>query len=449
MTWYPSSELLLDPSPLRVSDSVPGQLARSTARELALQRSRAPRPFATRGASPGAAGFALAVANEAWNLLLNQNIPIPDQEYPVNAPAGVTYRLTGSVTYRRLLPPPFDVEQTVVSDRLFDGAILSVGALRNTVTFAGGDTATFEGLGVVQALPNLPPNTLLDGGRNIEFWELIRTNSLSLTRVDSPGTLIPSTFPTTTQPQPEDTPDNDQTFPIMLPGGIPGLLMPTPIIILIPRPSDLGRRPVPVLFPTSIPPGRREVMPQMWLTPEGIQVGTGGQSDPVRITPGDTITNITNITQIQDFRQRNPPPVVTCNAEPPPASDCCDCEEIRQIVIEELDSKFPPKRPFTLQTTSFAASNSRTIALPPFTRYVNLTIVVPPPSVRSQFGGADGQEVFYNGWYSFGATLSSNERIPIHYNSMSIPIPPGVTRFTYTVYLGGTASVTVGHSVEI
>jgi len=340
------------------------------------------------------------------------------------------------------------VERTDVTDRLFDGAILSVGALRNTVTFAGGDTATFEGLGVVRALPGQPPVTIIDGGSNIEFWELIRINSVSLTLADSPNTPIPSAFPTTTQPQPGDTPDNDQTFPIVLPGNIPGLLMPAPVIILIPRPSDLGRRPVPVLFPTSISPARREVMPQMWLTPEGIQVGTGGQDDPVRVTPGDTITNITNITQIQDFRQRNHPPVVTCNAEPPPAPDCCDCEEIRQIVIEELDSKFPPKRPFSLQTVLLPASNSRTFVLPPFTRYVNLTIVVPPPNVRSQFGGALGQEVFYNGWYSFGATTSSNERVPIHYNFVSVPIPPGVTQFTYTVYLGGTASVTIGYSVE-
>jgi len=186
----------------------------------------------------------------------------------------------------------------------------------------------------------------------------------------------------------------------------------------------------------------------MWLTPTGIQVGRGSPGDPITTTVHDAITNITNITQVNDYRERIPPPVVVCNDEPPSPLGCCDCEEIRQIVIEELDSKFPPSRPFSLQTVQLPASNSRTFVLPPFTRYVNLTIVEPPPNVKSQFGGTLGQEVFYNGWYSFGATASSSERIPFHYNFMSIPIPPGVTQFTYTVYLGGTASVTIGYSVE-
>lgn len=447
MTWYPSSELLLDPSPFRVSDSVPGQLARSTARELALQRSRAPRPFATRGASPGAAGFALAIANEAWNLLLNQNIPVPDQEYPVDAPAGTIYRLTGSITFIRLTNPPFDIEQTVLIDQLVDGAVISVGVMRQVTVFAGGFTETFSSLGVIRQTPGSAQQTLLYGARNVELWRVVSLNSVQLTRLDSPTLPIPSSFPTTTQPQPEDTPDNDQAFPIMLPGGIPGLLMPTPIIILIPRPSDLGRRPVPVLFPTSISPGRREVLPQMWLTPEGIQVGTGSQDDPIRLTPTDTITNITNITQIQDFRQRIPPTVTTCTADPQPPSDCCDCEEIREIVIEELDSKFPPKRPFTNQTLSFGAAESNTFVLPQFTDYVELQINTKPPNVKTQTGGSDAPEVSYNGWYSFGVTKETSQRIPFHYDFVSVKIPAGVSAFSYTVYQGGTASATVGYRV--
>jgi hypothetical protein len=447
MTWYPSSELLLDPSPLRVSDSLPGQLARSTARELALQRSRAPRPFATRGASPGAAGFALAIANEAWNLLLNQSIPMGDEVYPVDAPAGVVYRLQGSITWRSKSPPPFDVEQTVVTDSLWGGAIFSVAAFQVVSTFAGGDTATFQGVGLDRQLPGESREIVIDGGRNIAFWTLVSVNSITLTRQDSPLVLIPSSLPQTTQPQPDDTPDNDQQFPILLPGGIPGLLLPTPITILIPRPSDLGRRPVPVLFPTSIPGVNREELPQVWLTPEGIQVGTGGQNDPIVLTPSDTITNITNITQVQDFRLRTPPTVTTCTADPEPPVDCCDCEEIRQIVIEELDSKFPPSRPFSNEVISLLAAESRTFVLPEFTQWVELTIVQPPPNRRSQFGGADGQTVYYNGWYSFGVTGSTSERYPFHYDFMSIPIPKGVEAFTYTVYAGGTASGRIGYQL--
>jgi len=445
MTFFPSSELLLDPSPLRVSDTVPGQLARSTARELALQRSRAPRPFATRGASPGAAGFALAIANEAWNLLLQQDIPVPEQEYPVSAPAGVTYRLTGSITFIRLTNPPFDIVQTVAIDTPVDGAIISVGVMRQVLEFAGGFTETFSSIGVVRQTPGLPPQTLLFGARNVELWRVVSLNGIQLSRINTPQTPIPSAFPANTQPQPGDSPDNDQAFPIAIPGGIPGMLMPVNLPIIIPRPADLGDRPLPVLYDPTIPLATRQRLPQMWLTPTGIQVGQGSPGDPVVTTVTDTITNITNITQVSDFRQRIPPPVVVCNAEPPTPVDCCDCEEIREIVFEELDKKFPPKRPFTDLTVSFGAAESNTLVLPQFSTFVELTIVAKPPNVRTQTGGADAPEVSYNGWFSFGATSEASERIPFHYDAISIPVPLGASAFSYTVYQGGTASVTVGY----
>jgi len=185
----------------------------------------------------------------------------------------------------------------------------------------------------------------------------------------------------------------------------------------------------------------------MWLTPQGIQVGRGSQGDPITTTPNDTITNITNITQVNDFRQRIPPPVVTCDAEPPAPADCCDCEEIRDIVFEELDKKFPPKRPFSNLTLTFGAAESNTFVLPQFATFVELTIVTKPPNVRTQTGGADAPEVSYNCWYSFGATNEASERIPFHYDSISIPVPLGVSAFSYTVYQGGTAAVTVGYKL--
>jgi hypothetical protein len=167
--------------------------------------------------------------------------------------------------------------------------------------------------------------------------------------------------------------------------------------------------------------------PTIELNLGGISIGGGGYPEP--------------IPDVEDL----------CPGDGGDCPDPCappDYELIRQISFEELDKKFPPTRPFSLQTILLPASNSRTFVLPPFTRYVNLTIVVPPPNVRSQFGGALGQEVFYNGWYSFGASGSASERIPFHYNFVSVPIPEGVTQFSYTVYLGGTASATIGYSVE-
>jgi len=167
--------------------------------------------------------------------------------------------------------------------------------------------------------------------------------------------------------------------------------------------------------------------PTIELSLGGISIGGGGYPEP--------------IPDVEDL----------CPGDGGNCPDPCtptDYVLIREIAFEELDKKFPPARPFSLQTISLPASNSRTFVLPPFTRYVNITIVEPPPNVRGQFGGALGQEVFYNGWYSFGASGSASERIPLHYNFVSVPIPPGVTQFTYTVYLGGTASVTIGYSVE-
>jgi len=445
MTFFPSSELLLDPSPLRVSDTVPGQLARSTARELALQRSRAPRPFATRGASPGAAGFALAVANEAWNLLLQQDIDMPDQQYPVNAPAGAIYRITGSITWQRLLPVPFDVIDTVVVDTLFPGVILSVGVQRRVVTFAGGSTAVFSGIGVIAVDNSGVPQVVNFGERNLEFWRIVSLNSLNITRQDTPTVPLLGGFPAATQPQPSDTPNGDLAFPISLPGGIPGLFLPTQIPVIILQPHRLGERPVPIGYPLSLPAAQREALPQIWLTPTGIQVGQGSPGDIVITTTPDTIPRTATPTQTDDLRQRIPPPVVVCNDEPPAPSDCCSCEEIRDIVFEELDKKFPPKRPFTDETVPIGVAEARTFVLPEFTQWVELTIVTPPPNRRMQSGGVNGQPVYYNGWYSYGITGSTSERKPIHYDFMSIPIPPGIESFTYTIYSGGTASGRIGY----
>ena len=448
MTWYPSSELLLDPSPLRVSNSVPGQLARSTARELALQRSRAPRPFATRGAGGAGAGIALALASEAWDLFLQQQIPSLEQEYPVDALNTANYIIKGSITFKKMEPVPFDDEMTQNIDTLINGPILAFGVLRKTVTFGDGSTATFHGIGVRLLLPDGSSNIELFGGTNVQNWEIIDVSGLQMSRQDTPTVPIPGGFPANTSPQEGDTPDNDLEFPITLPGGIPGLLLPTTIPIIVPRPADLGERPIPILYPTSLPPEVRRALPQMWLTPTGIQVGRGTQGDPITTTVNDTITNITNITQIQDFRQRIPPPVTTCTPDPEPPGNGCDCDEIREIVIEELDSKFPPARPNSLQTTILATGESGSFVLPSHTQWVELRIVTPPPNVRSQTGGDLAPEVNYNGWYSFGATIDASERIPFHFDFISVKIPAGVFAFSYTVYQGGTAQATVGYLLE-
>lgn len=124
-----------------------------------------------------------------------------------------------------------------------------------------------------------------------------------------------------------------------------------------------------------------------------------------------------------------------------------DYERITEIVFDELDNKFPPSRPFTNEIILLAEAESRTFVLPEFTQWVELTIILPPPNRRSQFGGANGETVYYNGWYSFGVTGATSERYPIHYDFVSIPIPEGVRAFTYTIYVGGTASGRIGYQL--
>lgn len=131
---------------------------------------------------------------------------------------------------------------------------------------------------------------------------------------------------------------------------------------------------------------------------------------------------------------------------PDPCPDL-DYDRIAEIVFDELDDKFPPSRPFTNEVILLAAAESRTFVLPEFTQWVELTIILPPPNRRSQFGGANGETVYYNGWYSFGVTGATSERFPIHYDFMSIPIPKGVQAFTYTIYVGGTASGRIGYQL--
>jgi len=358
--------------------------------------------------------------------------------------ASGVYVLTGSITYKDRRPPPFDLEFTeIVNGALIGPIVLGIGVYTQR---AQGQPQGTGQRGIGWKFPPVDGVGLfLLTSYSTVLYRVVRLNSLSLVRQDSPTVPIPFAFPSEPSTSPEPEPVSDPAFPIFLPGGIPGLVLPTQLPIIIPSPERLGDRPVPVLYDPTIPLATRQRLPQMWLTPEGIQVGTGGQNDPVRITPVDTITNITNITQVNDVRQRIPPPVVVCNAEPPSPADCCDCEEIREIVFEELDKKFPPKRPFTNQTVPIGVAEARTFVLPEFTQWVELTIVTPPPNRRMQSGGVNGQPVYYNGWYSYGITGSTSERKPIHYDFMSIPIPPGIESFTYTIYSGGTANGRIGY----
>lgn len=229
--------------------------------------------------------------------------------------------------------------------------------------------------------------------------------------------------------------------PILPPRTPPGTPPPPPefpITINIPQPPGFPSLDFPVIYapitptlnidaPISFAP-RFDVSPELSFAPK-IELNLGGLS----ITGGGYPETIQDV-------------IENCTGEGGECPDPCpplDYNLIRQIAIEELDAKFPPSRPFTTKEINTLASGSRTFVLPEFTQSVDITIVIPPPNVRVQFGGELGVDVKYNGWYSFGALGSTSERIPLHYDFVSVKIPPGITGFTYTIYNGGTATTRI------
>jgi hypothetical protein len=201
--------------------------------------------------------------------------------------------------------------------------------------------------------------------------------------------------------------------------GLPPIAIP---IVYIPITPTLNLN-LPLTFAPKFAP-EFKFAPTIEINLGGISITGGGYSEP-----------------IPDVEDLCPGGGGDC---PDPCPDL-DYERIAEIVFDELDSKFPPSRPFTNETVPIGVAEARTFVLPEFTQWVELTIVTPPPNRRMQSGGVNGQPVYYNGWYSYGITGSTSERKPIHYDFMSIPIPPGIEAFTYTIYSGGTASGRIGY----
>lgn len=231
-------------------------------------------------------------------------------------------------------------------------------------------------------------------------------------------------------------------LPVRVPGGIPQ--RPNPVIIpyILPTPHVIPIRPVPLL-PGTPPRPALPPVPEITVFPDGITVATpsGGLQ-----RPGYGLNRPPQLSQEQQEEQRRRIGEVPCLPDIEPPSDCCDCEEIREIVIEELDNKFPPKRPTTTATQSRGCFQSGTVQLPPYTRSVTLSVCEFPENSRRQSGGPSGPDVYYLGWYSFGAGGRPGERLPVHYLDMTVFPPENADTFTYTMYDGVTAELTIRYT---
>lgn len=245
----------------------------------------------------------------------------------------------------------------------------------------------------------------------------------------SPGT-VPAIVPVT--PEIEE-PTRIYPVPVRVPG-------------YLPTPSRFPFQPIPFLPGTPELPDRTSPLPPMWVTPDGIEVGSpgGGQMTTPRSggLPGPRTQ-----TEEQYERDRLPPPICIPDIDPP--EDCCDCDEIREIVKEELDSKFPPGRPNVTLTASYAAANSRCVFLPEFTQKVRIEVVEKPVNTKNQWGGENAPDVYYVGWYAFGDEGSGGDRLPLHYDETVLFPPSGARSICFTMYSGVTASVTVYYKQEV
>lgn len=240
-----------------------------------------------------------------------------------------------------------------------------------------------------------------------------------------------------------------ELVPITIPvPAIPGLApFPADWPYIVIEPARLPVRPVPILPAPTLPEPLRRALPPIFVFPDGIQVGINDATDRITVIPGDLL-NRYPAPQTEAPLWPVPPAVGQCLEIPEPPTDCCDCEEIREIVKEELDSKFPPSRPNSVNSIVYGPAQSGVIDLPQFTERIRIQLIDYPVNARQQ-DGVDAPDVYYAGWFSLGAGGTGGVRTPIHYLSHNIDVPVGCDTFDYTCYLGFSAQITVFYRVEV
>jgi len=371
------------------------------------------------------------------------------------------------------LPQP----PTALPEGQVDGQVYTWGAVVRWTLTETGQSVDFEA-GFFRSPPNYPGyyGPLIEG----PTARIVNGNwGMYITYVPSQGAApisesVVTGFPATTHDEPKliswaTSPMSNPTayLPTQYPNPEP-LIDPATIPLHVPIPVTLpivpGIRPVPYVVPTFLPspfrlpfgpipllpgsPGEPDInspVPNIDVYPDGIEVGmpSGGQSNQgsrPRI-PAETPT-----INIDAERVRNPPAVAECLGDDPP-SDCCDCDDIREIVYEELDKKFPPKRPVNGLIDVSGAANNAIVDLPEYSRYIKLITTTSMLNEKGQSGGGFAPDVVYLGWCSFAHGSGGGERIPISYERQTLSVPVGADKFTYTMYHGAEAQVEIHYDL--
>lgn len=437
-----------EPLPAYVS---PGnaRAAQALYEAIAQAAPRNPLPFVGNPLTPTNDPYSFApIARDAWENWLGVELPVVPEADPPDYPSGMLLRFGVVTKWRHKESGNFEYDKRgLLADPPNTEAYLwgpiQRGAHR--YSFPGPPssgtavTARNSPAGPVEVIP-------VSSGRLDELYDYYGADAFVAVPVDPeedqryapmpmyvPG-VAPSTVPNIVPVTPQiDEPQRIYPVPVQVPG-------------FLPTPSRLPNQPIPFIPGTPENPDRTSPLPPMWVTPDGIEVGSPGGSQMTTPRAGGLPGPRTQ-EQEEYERDRLPPPICIPDFDPP--EDCCDCDDIREIVKEELDSKFPPSRPNINQTASFVAANSRCVFLPEFTYKVRIEVTEYPANTRTQSGGEDAPDVFYFGWYAFGEDSSGGDRHPIHYEESVLFPPSGARSMCYTMYDGCKATVTVYYKQEL
>lgn len=307
-----------------------------------------------------------------------------------------------------------------------------------------------------------PIDINVSGGRNESLWVPTGVQSVEIFpivgNVNNPNPQL-FEFPQAFQIDPAFLPSPlPQTVPVPVvipatPGVIP---YPQELPLEIPTPYDLPSRPLPLLVPR--PPARNvpDILPPAFITPEGLQIGDpspgvqGGPTGVVTIPQQGVGTGTQTQTDPERTRDRRVPPldVLCCDCDP---CEEVDYDRIETIVFEQLDEKFPPKRPTTTRSETLGGGNGETAltaTLPEFSTNLSVILQASPdlPPNKQQFGGEGGRDVVYCGWISFGFIGQPSQRIPLQYLRTSWVVPDKARYVTITATYGCTIqTVTVSY----
>lgn len=422
-----------------------GQIARAVAQALRSSARANPAPFVYTGAISPDSYFTDPLARELWNRFFGEDIgpSVGGPEAPIGS-AGQLFRVGYSARVARVDGTATETFTVNLVNGMPGTGLVVPGPIQPVarVFFAPSPVQAFWGIETVG-----PGFRQVNVSLNASIWKAPSISNLVVVPNDDPQRVTPlSPFPVAPRPGPAPiTPFVPVVVPI---SPVPGILpYPSEVPAFVPEPNRVPWRPLPVLPGQPDAPSDPALLPPMFITPDGIEIGSPGPGSIIVRPPG--LPSTVPSTNTQQERERVPPLPAVCVEPPEPPSDCCDCEDIRDIVIEELDNKFPPKRPWVEDTIEYGSANSRTIELPQFCEYVRIIVNEAPENRRSQSGGGAAANVYYNGWYTFGAFGTEGDRLPVHYDDCAFFPPDGARFFSYTLYHGTTASAQVKYRREV